>query len=81
MYWLSIGPTVCKVVENQKEKVLTVPEVNTILYFPLIKPCKLDVLVSSDTSQTKSLNFQPHLQHLNLFTLEFHYCLEGVHHK
>lgn len=37
MYRLSIGPTVSKVVENQKEKVLAVPEVNTILYFPLIK--------------------------------------------
>lgn len=69
MYWLSIGPTVSKVVENQKEKVLAVPEVNTILYFPLIKPCTLHMLVTSDISQTKSLNFQPHLQHLNLFAL------------
>lgn len=35
MYWLSIGPTVSKVVENQKEKVLAVPEVNTLLYSPV----------------------------------------------
>lgn len=46
MYWLSIGPTVSKVVENQKEKVLAVPEVNTVLYFPLIKrKHKLHMLV------------------------------------
>lgn len=45
MYWLSIGPTVSKVVENQKEKVLVVAQVNTILYFPLIKHRKLHMLV------------------------------------
>jgi len=34
MYWLSIGPTVRKVVENQEE-LLAVPKVNTVLHFTL----------------------------------------------
>lgn len=69
-----VEPTVSKVVENQKEKVLAVPE--SIHPYTLHGGAEVKMLVWPEIFKKKSLNFQPNLQHRNLFTARSEYCIK-----